>query len=105
MWAVLFPLAQWVLGQLTGQIFKRAAIFMTMNIVMGYIIQWLGSAVVQGLSISSGGSVIGNLFGSVGPMVLYIFDMMWVIPGMMLVLNVKLWRLSGRVLIKSITGS
>ncbi|RYF06466.1 MAG: hypothetical protein EOO77_26845 [Oxalobacteraceae bacterium] len=104
MYSVLISAAGWILGQLTGEVFKRAAIFLTMNIVLGYLVNWIQGQVVQGLSISSGGSTLSTLFQSVGGMVLYVFDIMWVIPGLFLVMNVKLWRLSGRLMIKAITG-
>lgn len=104
MYIVLLAFGRWILGALGAEVFKRAAIFLTMNIVLGYLVNWISSQVVQGLSISSGGSQLSSLLTALGPMVLYLFDILWVIPGLFLVLNVMLWRLAGRLTIRALTG-
>lgn len=89
--------------KLGSELFKRAALFVTMNIVLQFLSQWIMSQVVQGITLNSGGSTVSGLFASVGATVLYVFDMLWVIPGVYLVLNVKLWRLAGRMTVKAAT--
>jgi hypothetical protein len=101
--AVLVGFGGWLLERIGGELFKRATIFVTMNIVLQFLAQWITSQVVQGISIGSGGSSLTGLLGSIAPMVLYIFDVLWVIPGLFLVLNVKLWRMAGRMTVKAAT--
>lgn len=104
MGAVLTGFGTWLLSKFGSEVFKRASIFVVMNIVLAFLVQWIQSQVVQGISISSGGSTVSTLLGSIGPMILYIFDVLWVIPGLFLVLNVKLWRLAGRLTVKAATS-
>ncbi len=103
MGAVLVGFGGWLLEKFGSEIFRRATIFITMNIVLQFLSQWIMSQVVQGISLGSGGSTVTSLFGSIGGMVLYLFDILWVVPGVFLVLNVKLWRLAGRMTIKAAT--
>jgi hypothetical protein len=102
--AILTGFGAWLLERVGGELFKRATIFVTMNIVLQFLSQWVMSQVVQGISLSSGGGTITSLFSGLGGMVLYIFDTLWVVPGVFLVLNVKLWRLAGRMTIKAATS-
>lgn len=101
--SVLTGFGGWLLSKVGSELFKRATIFITMNIVLQFLSQWVMSQVVQGVSIASGGGTITALFSSLGGMVLYVFDMLWVIPGTFLVLNVKLWRMAGRMTVKAAT--
>ena len=103
MGAVLIGFGGWLLEKFGSELFKRAAIFITMNIVLQFLSSWLMSQVVQGISIGNGGSSVSSLLGNIAPMVLYVFDTLWVIPGLFLVLNVKLWRLAGRMTVKAAT--
>jgi hypothetical protein len=103
MGAVLTGFGGWLLSKFGSELFKRATIFITMNIVLQFLSQWIMSQVVSGISLSSGGGTLTSLFSSIGGMVLYLFDTLWVIPGVFLVLNVKLWRLAGRMTVKAAT--
>lgn len=103
MGAVLIGFGGWLLEKFGSELFKRAAIFITMNIVLQFLSQWIMSQVVQGITLGNGGGTVASLFSSVGGMVLYLFDTLWVVPGVFLVLNVKLWRLAGRMTIKAAT--
>lgn len=103
MGAVLVGFGSWLLEKFGSELFKRATIFITMNIVLQFLSQWIMSQVVSGISISSGGGTLSSLFSSLSGIVLYLFDTLWVIPGCFLVLNVKLWRLAGRMTVKAAT--
>lgn len=104
MGAILTGFGAWLLERVGGELFKRATIFLTMNIVLQFLSQWIMSQVVQGISLNSGGSSLTSLFSGIAPMVLYVFDVLWVIPGLFLILNVKLWRLAGRLTVKAATA-
>ncbi len=103
MGAVLTGFGAWLLEKFGSEVFKRATIFITMNIVLQYLSQWVMQQVVQGISVANGGGTIASLFAGVAQTVLYVFDVLWVIPGVYLCLNVKLWRLSGRLTVKAAT--
>lgn len=103
MGAVLTGFGGWLLEKFGSEVFKRATIFITMNIVLQYLSQWVMQQVVQGISVANGGGTIASLFAGISETVLYIFDTLWVIPGVYLCLNVKLWRLSGRLTVKAAT--
>jgi len=102
--AVLVGFGGWLLEKFGSEIFRRALIFITMNIILQFLSQWMMSQVVQGISIDNGGASVTTLLSSIGPMVLYVFDTLWVIPGLFLVLNVKLWRLAGRMTVRAATA-
>lgn len=104
MGAVLVGFGGWLLEKFGSEIFKRATIFITMNIILQFLSQWIMSQVVQGISLGNGGASVTTLLSSITPMVLYVFDTLWVIPGLFLVLNVKLWRLSGRLTVRAATA-
>jgi len=103
MGAVLVGFGGWLLEKFGSELFRRATIFITMNIVLQFLSQWIMSQIVEGISISNGGGTLTGLFSSIGPMILYVFDTLWVIPGMFMIMNVKMWRLAGRMTVKAAT--
>lgn len=88
-----------------SELFRRAIMMVTFNIALTFFISWITShSLTGGLNPLTGGSAVSALFSQLGPMVLYCMDQLWVIPGLYLVLNAKLWRLTARLTTKAMTG-
>ena len=103
--AILTWFASFLFSGFAKELLRRALIFVTFNIVLTFIIGWLTShSIGDGLNPLTGGSAVGNLLSGVGPMVLYVFDCLWVVPGLYLVLNAKLWRMTARLTVQAVTA-
>lgn len=103
--AILSWFASVLFSGFAKELFRRAAIMVTFNIVMGFLIQWLMThGLPNGLGVFEGGGTVSQLFSTISPLLLYVFDAMWVVPGVFLVLNAHLWRLTGRMVVRSVTA-
>lgn len=105
MQAILKWFGGYLLATVAGEIFRKATIFLTFNIILQFLLGYITSNTGGGISIfGAGASVTDALSEFVTPGVSYVLDAFYVIPGLFMVLNAYLTRFAYRLTIRSVTG-
>jgi hypothetical protein len=100
--ALLLWLGQFLLRTVASEVFKKAAIFLTFNIVLSFMLSYIGSN-TYGMSIFGVGDAVGNLLSNMGSSVaMYALVNLGVVQALFLVLNAHLARFAYRMVFKAL---
>src|SRR3546814_4173333 len=94
--ALLLWLGQFLLRTVAGELFRKAAIFLTFNIVMGFMLSYLGENNF-GLSFLGVGDTVSQLLTTLGSSTaMYVIVHAGVVQALFLILNAYLARFAYR---------
>jgi hypothetical protein len=100
--ALLLWLGQFLLRTVASELFKKAAIFLTFNIVMSFMLSFL-AANSFGLSIFGVGDTVAQLLGQLGnSTAMYVVVNAGVVQALFLVLNAYLARFAYRLVFRAL---
>lgn len=100
--ALLLWLGQFLLRSVASEVFKKAAIFLTFNIVLSFMLSFIGKNTF-GMSIFGIGDTLSGLMNSAaGSLAMYIVVNAGVIQALFLILNAYLARFAYRLVFKAL---
>lgn len=106
MQAILAWFASHLLAGVVGELFKKAAIFITFNIVLSFILNYITTNSFSGLSVFGVGASLSSLLGQLAdPRTAYVLDCFYVVQGLFLVLNAYLARFAYRLTLRALGAS
>jgi hypothetical protein len=103
--ALLLWLGRYLLGTVASEVFKRAAIFLTLNIVLSFMIS-IFEQNDYGFNIFGIGAQVGNLVTLMstlgGGIILYVMEGTGCLAAIFLILNAYLARFAYRMIFRSL---
>lgn len=99
--ALLSWFARFFLVQSLTEIFKRGAIFLTFNIVIAFLLNYVTNHSFD-VSIFSLGAAVSSMFSTFPPFVVYVLQQLQVAQALFVILNAYLARFAYRLVFKSV---
>ena len=100
--ALLLWLGQFLLRTVAGEVFKKAAIFLTLNIVLSYMLSLIGKNNF-GMSVFGVGDSVSSLLGALGSSTaMYVVVNLGVVQALYLILNAYLARFAYRMIFRAL---
>lgn len=88
-----------VLAGLASEVFRKAALVITFNLVLGYFISWISSKLP--IDIFNLGATVDSSLGSLPQFALYLLSEWGIITALFIVLNVQLSLFGVRLLLRA----
>lgn len=101
MGAILAWFSRFFLVTTLTEVFKRGAIFLTFNIIIAFLLNYVTNHSFN-VSVFSLGSAVASMLSGLPPFVVYVFAQFQVAQALFVVLNAYLARFAYRLVFKSV---
>jgi hypothetical protein len=101
MGAILAWFSRFFLVTTLTEIFKRGAIFLTFNIVIAFLLNYMTNHSFN-VSVFSLGASVSSMLSGLPPFVIYVFAQLQIAQGLFVILNAYLARFAYRLVFRAV---